>query len=367
MPNLLPEPDFRHGNAEKTAVLLINLGTPEAPTTPAVRRYLKEFLSDPRVVEIPRALWWLILNGIILNLRPKKSAAKYAAIWTPDGSPLKVHTEKQARLLRGFLGQAGHQVSVDYAMRYGQPSIPDTLSRLKAEGCTRILLLPLYPQYSSSTTATAFDAAFAWASRIRNQPEIRNARSFADDPGYIDALAASVRQHWAANGRPEASYRLVMSFHGVPRYTLDKGDPYHCECHKTGRLLAEALKLGKDEVQICFQSRFGRAEWLQPYTAQTLTALGKQGVQRVDIMCPGFPADCLETLEEIAIEGKAEFIQAGGKDYRYIPCLNERDDWIHALTRLAARHLQGWPTQAAPDSAALEDRVQRAKALGAEN
>jgi ferrochelatase len=367
MPKLLPEPGFRHGNAEKTAVLLINLGTPEAPTTPAVRRYLKEFLSDPRVVEIPRALWWLILNGIILNIRPKKSAAKYATIWTADGSPLKAHTEKQARLLRGFLGQAGHQVSVDYAMRYGQPSIPDTLSRLKAEGCTRILLLPLYPQYSSSTTATAFDAAFAWASRIRNQPEIRSVRSFADDPGYIEALAASVRKHWAENGRPGASYRLVMSFHGVPRYTLDKGDPYHCECHKTGRLLAEALNLGQEEFLVCFQSRFGRAEWLQPYTAPTLAALGKQGVQRVDVLCPGFPADCLETLEEIAIEGKTEFIQAGGKDYRYIPCLNERDDWIHALTRLAARHLQGWPTRETPDSAAREARELRAKALGAEN
>jgi ferrochelatase len=366
MPKLLPEPDFRHGNAEKTAVLLINLGTPEAPTTAAVRRYLKEFLSDPRVVEIPRALWWLILNGIILNLRPRKSAAKYAAIWTADGSPLKAHTEKQARLLRGFLGQAGHQVSVDYAMRYGQPSIPDTLSRLKAEGCTRILLLPLYPQYSSSTTATAFDAAFSWAAKIRNQPEIRSVRSFADDPGYIEALAASVRKHWAENGRPAASYRLVMSFHGVPRYTLDKGDPYHCECHKTGRLLAEALKLGQDEFQICFQSRFGRAEWLQPYTAQTLAALGQQGVQRVDVLCPGFPADCLETLEEIAIEGKMEYMQAGGQDYRYIPCLNEREDWIHALSRLAARHLQGWPDQKTTDSVARAACLQRAKALGAE-
>ena len=291
MSRLLPEPAFRHGTAGKTAVVLINLGTPDEPTAPAVRRYLKEFLSDPRVVEIPRPIWWLILNGIILNVRPKKSAEKYAAIWTSDGSPLKVHTEKQTKLLRGFLGQAGHQVVVDYAMRYGQPSIPATLSRLKADGCTRFLLLPLYPQYSSSTTATAFDAAYSWARSLRNQPEIRTLRSFADHPGYIEALAASVREHWMANGRPSASYRLIMSFHGVPRYTLDKGDPYHCECHKTGRLLAEALNLGADQYQICFQSRFGRAEWLQPYTAPTLKTLGKQGVQRVDIICPGFPAD----------------------------------------------------------------------------
>ena len=366
MGRFLPEPAFRHGTAGKTAVVLINLGTPEEPTAPAVRRYLKEFLSDPRVVEIPRPIWWLILNGIILNVRPKKSAEKYAAIWTPDGSPLKVHTEKQTKLLRGFLGQAGHEVVVDYAMRYGQPSIPTTLSRLKAEGCTRILLLPLYPQYSSSTTATAFDAAYNWVQSLRNQPEIRTLRSFADHPGYIDALAASVREHWMANGRPSASYRLIMSFHGVPRYTLDKGDPYHCECHKTGRLLAEALNLGTDQYQICFQSRFGRAEWLKPYTAPTLKALGKQGVQRVDILCPGFPADCLETLEEIAMEGKAEFLQAGGKEYQYIPCLNERDDWIHALANLAETHLQGWPTRNIPDATVLETSALRAKALGAQ-
>jgi protoporphyrin/coproporphyrin ferrochelatase len=362
---LLPEPPYRHGTAQKTALLLINLGTPEAPASAAVRRYLKEFLADPRVVEIPRALWWLILNGVVLNVRPKQSAAKYAAIWTSDGSPLKVHSERQARLLRGFLGQAGHQLVVDYAMRYGAPSIAATLSRLKAEGCTRILLLPLYPQYSSSTTASAFDAAFAWAQTLRNQPEIRTVRSFADDPAYIGALANCVREHWMTDGRPPSSYQLIMSFHGVPRYTLEQGDPYHCECHKTGRLLAEALNLRADEYQICFQSRFGRARWLQPYTATTLAALGKQGVQRVDVICPGFPADCLETLEEIAIEGKATYLQAGGREFRYIPCLNERDDWIHALAALAATHLQGWPTRAKPDAAALELSALRARALGA--
>lgn len=365
MPRLLPEPPHRHGTPEKTAVLLINLGTPDEPTPQAVRRYLKQFLSDRRVVEIPRLIWWPILNGIILNVRPRKSAEKYASIWTSDGSPLKFHTEKQARLLRGFLGQAGHHVVVEYAMRYGQPSIPAVLSRLKADGCTRILLLPLYPQYSSSTTATAFDDAYAWAQTVRNQPEIRTLRSFPDHTGYIGALANSVREHWRSNGRPSASYRLVISFHGVPRYTLDKGDPYHCECHKTGRLLAEALGLATDQYLICFQSRFGRAEWLQPYTAPTLAQLGKSGVNRVDIICPGFPADCLETLEEIAIEGKSEFIQAGGKEYHYIPCLNERDDWIHALAELSATHLQGWPTLERPDPAVLENRALRAKALGA--
>ena len=364
MPRFQPEPAFRHGTAQKTAILLINLGTPDAPTTPAVRRYLKEFLSDPRVVEIPKAIWWLILNGIILNTRPKKSAEKYAKIWTPEGSPLKFHTERQAAQLRGFLGQAGHQLVVDYAMRYGQPSIPVTLSRLKAEGCTRILLLPLYPQYSSSTTATAFDAAFAWASGLRNQPEIRTIRSFADHPGYIKALENSVRKHWMINGRPTTSYRLIMSFHGVPRYTLDKGDPYHCECHKTARLLAEALNLSAEETQVCFQSRFGRAEWLQPYTAATLATLGKQGMQRVDVICPGFTADCLETLEEIAMEGKSTYMQAGGKEFHNIPCLNEADDWIHALTDLVTHHLQGWESTA-QDATKLQRSALRAKALGA--
>lgn len=365
MARYLAEPAFRHGSPELTAVLLINLGTPEAPTAAAVRRYLGEFLADPRVVEIPRPLWWLILHGIILNVRPRRSAEKYAAIWTSDGSPLKVHVARQAKLLRGRLGVTGHQVVVDYAMRYGEPSIPSTLSRLKAAGCTRILLLPLYPQYAASTTATAFDAACAWLQRVRNQPEMRLVRSFADHPAYIAALAASVREHWTSHGQPSGSYRLVMSFHGLPRYTLERGDPYHCECQKTGRLLAEALGLAQEQYQVCFQSRFGRAEWLQPYTAPTLRTLGKQGVQKVDVICPGFPADCLETLEEIAIEGKAEFIEAGGKDFHYIPCLNERDDWLAALAEIATHHLQGWPTRLSPDPASLELTALRARALGA--
>ncbi len=360
-----PEPAYRHGSAAVTAVLLINLGTPAAPTAPAVRAYLKEFLSDPRVVEIPRALWWLILNAVILNVRPRKSAEKYAAVWTAEGSPLKVHTERQTQLLRGRLGEAGHQVVVDYAMRYGSPSIPATLARLKAAGATRILLLPLYPQYSSSTTATAFDAAFAWAAATRNQPELRTVRSFCDDPGYIEALAASVRRHWQHHPRPPAAYRLIMSFHGVPRNTLELGDPYHCECHKTARLLAEALELSADDYQVCFQSRFGRAQWLQPYTAATLAVLGQQGVTHVDVICPGFPADCLETLEEIAIEGRATFIAGGGRTFNYLPCVNEGDDWIGALAELAAKHLQGWPTRDAAEPAALAASARRAKALGA--
>jgi ferrochelatase len=365
MPFFLPEPEFQHGTAPRTGVLLINLGTPDAPTAPALRRYLKEFLSDPRVVEIPRLLWWPILNGIILNTRPKHSAAKYASVWLPEGSPLRVHTERQTKLLKGALGEAGHRVEVDYAMRYGQPSVADALARLKQQNCTRILLLPLYPQYAGSTSATALDAAYAWLQKSRNQPEIRSVRNFHDHPGYIAALAASVREHWAAHGLPGKSYRLMLSFHGVPKRTLELGDPYHCECLKTGRLVTEALGLRQEQVAICFQSRFGKAEWLQPYTAPTLHQLAKEGVERVDVMCPGFTSDCLETLEEIAMEGKADFLSAGGKTYHYIPCLNERPDWITALADIVSHHLAGWPTRTSGDAAALEHSARRASERGA--
>ncbi len=358
----LAEPAFAHGTPARTAILLVNLGTPDAPTATAVRRYLKEFLSDPRVVEIPGPLWWLILNGIILNVRPAKSAAKYAQVWETEGSPLKVHTERQTKLLRGYLGERGHAgVEVDYAMRYGNPSIASVLARLKEQHCERILVLPLYPQYAASTTATAFDAISAFFNRTRNIPELRLVKHFHDHPAYIAALADGVRKHWARHGRPD---RLLMSFHGLPRYTLERGDPYHCECQKTGRLLAEALELTPGQYQLCFQSRFGRAEWLQPYTAATLAQWGKQGLRRVDVVCPGFVADCLETLEEIGIEGKTEFLNAGGKEFHSIACLNESDAWISALAQIALQHLQGWNDQA-PDQDALKQSQQRALALGA--
>lgn len=336
----LKEPEHTHGQPARTGILLVNLGTPEAPTAQALRPYLKEFLSDPRVVEIPRAVWWLILNGIILNTRPKKSAAKYAAIWTADGSPLKVHTEKQAKLLKGWLGEkVATPFMVEYAMRYGNPSVPDTLARMKAAGCDRILVLPAYPQYAASSTATAFDAVFAWLQRSRNQPAVRTLKHYHDHPAYIQALVANIRDFWQMHGRPDL---LVMSFHGVPRYTLDKGDPYHCECQKTGRLLAEALGLEPSQFRLTFQSRFGRAEWLQPYTDKTLEALGREGVKRVDVVAPGFVADCLETLEELAMEGRASFLAAGGKEFNYIPALNEHPQWIDALGQIALENLGGW-------------------------
>jgi ferrochelatase len=338
------EPEHRHGQLADSAIVLANLGTPDAPTAAAVRPYLKEFLSDPRVVEIPKAVWWFILNGIILPLRSKASAKKYASIWSAEGSPLQVHTTRQALLLQGFLGERGHRVRVLPAMRYGKPALASVLQQLKEEGCGRILLLPAYPQYSGTTTASLWDAVFRHYGAVRNIPELRLVRGYHDDPGYIDALRESVLRHWQAHGRGE---RLVMSFHGVPKRTLMLGDPYHCECQKTARLLAAALGLPDAALLVTFQSRFGKAEWLQPYTAPTLQRLAQEGVKRVDVICPGFTSDCLETLEEIDMEVRRDFLTHGGAEYRYIPCLNESPAWIAALAGIAERHLQGWPTQAA--------------------
>ena len=355
----LPEPDYRLGTGGRSAVVLINLGTPEAPSPGAVRRYLREFLWDPRVVEIPRPVWWLILNGIVLNTRPAATARKYARIWLPEGSPLKVHTGAMARRLAGRLAGNGDTPMVRYAMRYGSPSIPDTLSALKAEGAQRIMILPLYPQYAASTTGAVMDALAAWTTRTRNLPELRLVRSFHDHPAYIGALAASIRDQWRDRGCPD---RLVMSFHGLPRYTLDRGDPYHCECHKTARLLADALELPATRWQLAFQSRFGRTEWLQPYTGDVLRKLGSEGTGRVDVVCPGFPADCLETLEELGIEGREIFIGAGGRDYRLLPCLNASDVWIDGLATIARDHLGGWKAPPAEEVAAS---ARRARGLGA--
>jgi len=359
-----PEPRRAHGTAPRAAVLLCNLGTPEAPTAPAVRRYLAEFLSDPRVVEIPRVAWLPLLHGVILRTRPARSARKYAAIWTSEGSPLKVWTERQAVLLEGYLGQRGHRVMVRPAMRYGMPSIASVLDQLKADGVDRVLVLPLYPQYSGPTTASTIDAVGAWAARIRALPELRFINRYPDDRGYIEALARQVLDHWQTNGRGD---RLVLSFHGVPRRTLQLGDPYHCECRKTARLLGERLGLAEHTLLVTFQSRFGRAEWLRPYTEPTLVGLAREGVARVDVMCPGFPVDCLETLEEIGQEARAAYLGAGGKTFHYIPCLNDRHDWIVALAELAIRHLGGWNTDVLSDAGAFERQRARALQLGATN
>ena len=356
------EPSFVHGQVPRTAVLYCNLGTPDSPSTADVRRFLGEFLSDHRVVEIPRILWWLILHGIILRFRPAKSAAKYAGIWTPEGSPLKVWTEKQAKLLQGWLGQRGYQVPVRYAMRYGSTSIPSQLDALKAEGVTRVLIVPAYPQYSATTTASLFDAVYTWAAKVRNLPELRFVNHYHDDAGYIAALAGSIQRYWATHGQPD---QLVMSFHGVPERTLALGDPYHCECFKTARLLAQALGLTPAQFKVTFQSRLGRAKWLEPYTEPTLIALGKSGVRRVDVVCPGVTSDCLETLEEISMEGREAFLHAGGKEFNYIPCLNDDPAWITALCGITQQHLAGWPAQTPPDAQALAASRTAALALGA--
>ena len=338
-----PEPEAARGQPGRTGVLLCNLGTPAEPTAAATRRYLAEFLSDPRVVEIPPALWKPILHGVILRTRPAKSAAKYQSIWTPEGSPLLVWSRKQAAMLRGYLGERGHDVSVRLAMRYGQPSIASQLDELRARGCTRILVVPLYPQYSGTTTASVVDAVADWARGARHVPELRFVARFFDDPGYIRALSRVVLQHWQAHGRPD---KLVMSFHGVPQRTVERGDPYYDECVATARLLAERLALRPHDWVLSFQSRFGKAKWVEPATQAVLEQLGRAGTARVDVVCPGFVVDCLETQEEIAMEGRDAFQAAGGQAFHYLPCLNDDPVWLAALAEIVQDHLQGWPTRA---------------------
>ncbi|MEF9965515.1 MAG: ferrochelatase [Comamonas sp.] len=330
---------------DRTGILLCNLGTPDAPTTAATRRYLAEFLSDQRVVEIPALVWKPILHGVILRTRPAKSAAKYRSVWMPEGSPLAVWTNKQAKLLRGSLGEAGHQVLVRPAMRYGNPSIASQLDAFKAEGVRRVLVLPLYPQYSATTTASVVDAVNAWSSRARDIPEIRFVRSYHRDPGYIKALAQTVRKQWQLDGRAP---KLVMSFHGIPERNVRLGDPYQQQSQETARLLAAELGLAESEYLLTFQSRFGKAKWLEPYTEPSLIALAQQGLRHVQVMCPGFPADCLETLEEINQEVREAFVHAGGQQFDYIACLNDQPSWIGALRALALQHLQGWDTGSQP-------------------
>ncbi len=352
----------------RVGVLLVNLGTPDAPTPAAVRRYLAEFLSDRRVVEIPSWLWQLILHGVVLRVRPAKSARKYAAIWTDGGSPLLVHSVRQKLLLQGVLGERlkmiglpADCVAVELAMRYGSPDVAGALDRLREAGCDRILVVPMYPQYAASTTASALDAVYAWAQAARRMPGLRAIDCFHDDPAYIRALAAVVNGYWMKHGRPD---KLVLSFHGLPRRVLDLGDPYHCHCQKTARLLVQELGLAPAQFAVTFQSRFGKAEWLQPYTASTLAELGRQGTGRVDVFCPGFAADCLETLEEIGIEGRQTYLGAGGKEFHAIPCLNDHPLWIGALAGLVLRHLQGWLTPP-PDAAARAATLAGATAMGA--
>ena len=336
-------PVHDHGGKALTGILITNLGTPDAPTAAALRNYLREFLSDPRVVEVPRLLWWFILHGFILRFRPRRSAAAYRKVWESEGSPLLRHTKDQATALQNALtAQLGDRFVVDFAMRYGQPSIDTTLQSLLERGVTKLLVLPLYPQYGAPTTASTFDAIASNFRRRRWLPELRFVTHYHDFPPYILALANKIRAHWSEHGRAD---KIVFSYHGVPQSFLDRGDPYHCECYKTSRLVAEALALQESEYTTSFQSRFGREEWLKPYTDEVLKALPSEGCCSVQILCPGFSADCLETLEEVDEENRTYFMNAGGERFEYIPCLNSDTEHIDALTQLITAQLSGWNTQ----------------------
>ena len=326
----------------RVGVLLVNLGTPDAPTPAGVRKYLAEFLADPRVIEIPRYLWLPILHGLVLTSRPRKVAPRYAGIWLPEGSPLLVHSRAQADGVAAGLRARGLDVEVELGMRYGNPSIPDAISALRARGCQHILTVPLYPQYAASTTASVVDAVTRHAARLRDQPALRFVKRFHDDPAYLEALSGHIRAYWQDHGRPQM---LVMSFHGLPRYSIELGDPYYRDCQQTARLLAQRLGLGPGELEVTFQSRFGAARWLEPYTEPTLKEMASRGVKEIDVVCPGFVADCLETLEEINQECRDAFLAAGGTRFRYIPALNGDAPWVEALTALVDNHLQGWPVR----------------------
>jgi ferrochelatase len=363
MLNYRGEKNFAHDRPESIGVLITNLGTPEAPTAAGLRKYLAEFLSDPRVVEIPRLLWLIILHGIILWVRPKKSARLYQAIWTDEGSPLLAISRRQQQKLQQRLSEQSQvPVTVALGMRYGKPSIESALEELKAANARRILVLPLYPQYASSTTGSTFEAVSRVIGKWRWVPELRFINSYHDHPMYIEALANSIREQFEAKGQPDI---LLMSFHGIPKITQEDGDPYLCHCHKTARLLGEKLGLSKEHYRLSFQSRFGKAEWIQPYTSETLKQLAAQGVKRVAVVTPGFSADCLETLEEIAEENKGYFLEAGGEGYEYIPALNERDDHIQALSEIVRANIRGWVEPLAARNQSLQQTQERAQQQGA--
>ena len=373
-----PEDRYRHDAPARVGVLLTNLGTPDAATAGAVRKYLGEFLADPRVVELPRVLWRLILHGFVLRARPRRSAAAYRQIWTDEGSPLLATAGRQAAAVRAGLeggvggeveGEAGAEagasaaaaIKVALGMRYGNPAIAAGLEELRRGGCDRLLVLPLYPQYSASTGGATFDAVAAVLKKWRWVPQLRMVMGYHREAAWLDAVAASVREHWDEHGRGQV---LLFSFHGLPRRFLSRGDPYHCQCHASARLVAERLELAGDQWQVVFQSRFGRAEWLQPYCDKTLAELPGRGVKSVDIVCPGFAADCLETLYEIDRENRAIFHAAGGERYCYIPALNDRPRHIAALVGLIEKNLAGWDLPAATPGELSQTR-QRALALGA--
>ena len=335
-------PNHVHGTEARLGVLMVNLGTPEAPETRPVRRYLAQFLSDPRIIELPRWLWSVLLHGVILRIRPARSAKAYREVWSEEeGSPLLSISRRQEEALRAELRRRfGEGVAIALGMRYGTPSIDGAIGELEAAGVRRLIVLPMYPQYSGTTTASVFDAVTSRLQRTRWIPETRFVNQFCDEVGFVEALASSVRESWEAHGRGEL---LITSYHGIPKRYLTNGDPYHCLCHKTSRLLAEALGIGPEEIRVVFQSRVGREEWLRPYCDETMKTLPAEGFTSIDVCCPAFSADCLETIEEISGENREYFEEHGGKRFRYIPCLNDHPDHVRFLGGLIERHAQGWP------------------------
>jgi ferrochelatase len=360
------ERNHDHAEVPALGILLANLGTPDAPTPSALKRYLGEFLWDPRVVELPRWKWWLILHGIVLNTRPRKSAQLYQRVWTDEGSPLLFLTRRQAAGMEAVLRERiGPTVHVAVGMRYGNPSIEAGLEELRGKKCRRILVFPAYPQYSAVTTGSTFDAVADVLRKWRWVPGLRLLSDYADHPGYVRALADSIRRTWEDGGPPE---KLIFSFHGMPVRYLHGGDPYHCQCHKTARLVAGELDIPRERWLVSFQSLFGKEEWLRPYTDETLRSLARGGTRSVDVLCPGFSADCLETIDEIGRENRHVFLQAGGEQYRFIPCLNDQADHVAALADVAVRELAGWapPREQWSDDAAraaAEATRERAEAL----
>ena len=358
----LANKDYQHGTNPSTGILLVNLGTPEAPTTAAVRRYLAEFLSDPRVVEIPRPLWWLILHLLVLPFRPRKSAEAYEKIWLPEGSPLLVYSSRLSLEISKKLQDEHQGTIVKLAMRYGKPAIEEVLNEMREKSVQRLLILPMFPQYSATTTASVFDEVARILSTWRWQPELRYINHYHKHSLYVHAGAEQIRSFRSQHGCGDL---LLFSFHGLPKRNLLEGDPYHCQCHATARLIAQALSLNEHEYKLCFQSRFGRAEWLQPYTEPTLCELAKQGVKTIDVFCPGFSVDCLETLEEIAIRGREVFIEAGGLELRYIPALNDSQLHVASITNLISRNIENWGEEDTEDEQTRRQAREKALTMGA--
>jgi ferrochelatase len=355
--------EFEHGRPARAGVLLVNLGTPEAPTPRAVRRYLAEFLSDPRVIEMPRALWWLVLHGVILRIRPRRSAHAYAKIWSSEGSPLLVESRRLADALAGRLAEAhGDRVRVELGMTYGSPSIADALERLRRDGVRRLLVLPMYPQYSATTAAPVFERVAETVARWRRIPDLRFVSQYWEEDAYVAAIAGSITRHWQSHGRKH----LLFSFHSIPRRYFAAGDPYHCFCQASARRIAARLGLEDADWSLGFQSRFGREEWLRPYVDQLLVEHAKAGRRRVTVVCPGFATDCLETLEEIAMQDRDLFLANGGEAYDVVPCLNSDPAHVDLYAHVVERNAQDWPEFAgSPEVGTPEDSRRRALAMGA--